>query len=816
MIRTSLAAILLSVATLPADKILAVDFDSKQAFATYCTGCHGAEEQKGERRFDQLRFPIVDNDTLVETQDAIDQLVLGDMPPDDSDQPDENTRQKLIEYLRTQTEQYHQSQTTTGGETVLRRLNRREYLNTVRDLFQLNTQMFDPSRNFPQDDLIDHFDNVGNRLATTGFLLEQHLIAADQVIEKAFAPETKPVIQHWHFKAPFIQQQELEYAHREAFDSKYLCVHETNNSENHWGEYAPILKFRDGAPHHGRYEIQVLVEGQNRDHPHPSHQVDIDKDEPMLMGIIPGNPNLGKLSDPQPFETRLAVIEVPDGKPQWFTRTIWLDQGFSPRFTYLNGPSNARNLQSRIGLKMLKEQGRKMERFGEHYVQALKEGKLPHLRIHEIKIKGPIYDAWPPPSRQTILGEQAFTRDRIEEIVTRFMAKAYRRDVAPAEVDQMLSVARRSEAAGRTAYESLKDTLTAVLCAPGFLYLDEKPDAPNSTKLSDVALANRLSYFLWSSMPDDALVVAASEGSIRAPKRLRSEVDRMLQDPKASEFYAGFCDSWLGLRELGGMPPDRNEFSPYYSKDLRPLMLQETRLFLRHLVEENLSLLNCLDSDFTFVNRTLGRFYGMPDMKGYTFRKVTLHNKHRGGLLGHASVLTVTANGIETSPVTRGVWVLENLFGTPPSPPPDNVEPLDPDTRGTKTIREQLAKHRNVPACNECHRRIDPPGFALESYDPIGRWRTHYAKNQKIDASGQFVNGDKFEDIVELKQLLLAREDQFTRTEIEKLLVYGTGRQIEATDRPEIDRLVSEAKKNEYRFRDTLQSVIESSIFQSR
>ena len=245
-------------------------------------------------------------------------------------------------------------------------------------------------------------------------------------------------------------------------------------------------------------------------------------------------------------------------------------------------------------------------------------------------------------------------------------------------------------------------------------------------------------------------------------------------------------------------------------------MLQETQLFTRHLVNENLSLLNFLNSDFTFANKTLAQFYELPPMKGYEFQKVALTDGKRGGLLGHSSVLTVTANGIETSPVTRGVWVLENLLGTPPSPPPDDVELPDPDARGAKSIREQLEKHRNTPACNECHQKIDPPGFALENFTPIGKWRDRYNGTGKIDTSGVFSDGSEFSDIVGMKKILLQRPDQFSRTLIKKLLIYGTGRQIEATDRPEIDRLVEEVKKSNYRFRDTLMLVIQSSIFQSK
>lgn len=795
-------------------------FSAQGALEAYCTSCHGSEKQKSERRFDQLRLPIENNDSLALVQEIIDELVLEEMPPKKTKQPDPKTRQALIRSLRMHMKRFRETNKSSGGETVLRRLNRREYRNTVRDLLNLNMQMFDPTQNFPRDQTADHFDNVGNALVTTGFLLEQYLFAADQVIEKALSPETKPQVQTWRFKAPFQQQPELTFAQREAHESKYLCLLETINSMNHFGEYAPILQFKEGVPHNGRYKIRVLAEAKSRKHLHPNHQVSIDKNEPMLLGIVPGNVSFGALHQPQPLERLLAKNEVLDGEPQWLTSEVWLDKGFTPRFIYINGPSRVRDNMGRLGLELIKKKGVKNDRFGRHYAMAMKFAKLPHIRIHEIEIKGPLYDQWPPESHRAILGKESFASEHATKIISAFMNKAYRRQATPEELRGILDVARRSLGAGRTPYQSLKDTLKAILCSPAFLYLDEQTAAPSDTKLSDDAFANRVAYFLWSSMADEQLLAAAKNHSIRNPQTLQSEVARMLQDPRANALFEGFTDNWLMLRDLGTQPPDRKNFTDriYYEKNLRPLMLEETQLFFRHLMEENLSLLNFLESDFTFANKTLAQLYKLPPMQGYEFTKVKLNTDKRGGLLGHASVLTVTANGIETSPVTRGVWVLENLFGSPPPPPPDDVEPLDPDTRGATTVREQLAKHRSVPACNECHQKIDPLGFALENFDVIGRYRWNYKNGNgpKIDASGAFPNGDNFEDVVGLKRALLERKDQFTLALIEKLLVYGTGRQMEIVDRPEIDRLLEDFKGNDYRLRDGLMSVIQSSVFQSR
>ena len=790
--------------------------DLSQALNAYCIDCHGPDKQKGERRVDQLTFPLPDGDAAMLAQEIVDQLVYGDMPPKKAEQPGEKERLRWINQLRNQIQQYRENSQSVGGETVLRRLNQREYRNTVRDLLGVNLDMFDPARNFPRDQTSHNFDNIGDVLTTSGFLLDRYLDAADQVVEKAFAPAEKPEVRNWHFTAPFEQQPELIRAHRMAFKSKYLCIHETINSDRHWGEYAPILKFNNGVPQQGRYEIELLVQGLNRDHPHPKSKVNIDTDEPMWLGVIPGNIKHAALHDPQPFEKVLAKLEVPDGEPEWRKTTVWLDKGYTPRFIWLNGLSGARSLHSRIGLQMLKKEGKGNNPFGAHYIKTLREGQLPHIRIHEIKIRGPIYDEWPPANRVSLLGGQSFAPERTKTILRDFAARAFRRPVTEEEVARLMAVVQRRKAAGVDALEALKDALKVALCSPSFLYLDDESQRGQGRKLTPHAFASRLSYFFWATLPDAELLAAASDGTLYETAVLQRQVDRMLADPRAAAFYSGFLDSWLNLRELGGMPPDRRAFAVYYEKDLRPLMLRESRLFARHLVEENLSLMNFVDSDFTFANKTLAQFYGLEPMSGYEFRKVALNNRNRGGLMGQAGVLTVTANGIETSPVTRGIWILENVFGTPPPPPPDDVEPLDPDVRGATTVRDRLMKHRDTPACNDCHQKIDPPGFAMENFDPIGRWRGRYGSKREIDASGELPSGESFDDVVEFRKLLLKREEQFTRMFVEKLLTYGAGRRMEAADRAEVDRIVADARKAGLGARDVLQLVVESRILHSR
>ena len=370
------------------------------------------------------------------------------------------------------------------------------------------------------------------------------------------------------------------------------------------------------------------------------------------------------------------------------------------------------------------------------------------------------------------------------------------------------------------------DAIKAALCSPAFIYLAESTAAAGAGELGAHDLASRLAYFMWGTMPDAQLRSLADSGELREAEVLASELARLLADPRSEQFISGFLDSWLNLRALGGMPPNRDAFKTYYSKDLEAAMRRETQLFTRHLIDGDRPLQDFLDARYTFVNAALAQHYGIkaefaPE-EAHRFRRVELSDRRRGGLLGMGSVLTVTANGIETSPVNRGVWFLETILGTPPSPPPDDVPAIDPDVRGTTSVRELLAKHRDSPTCNECHQRIDPPGFALENFDPVGRWRSHYPIGRKrrgpeIDASGQLANGEAFENVVGFKDLLSQREQQFTRNLTERLLSYATGRRIEqAHDRPEVDRIVAELKAEGGGMRSLIEKCVASPIFRSQ
>ena len=369
------------------------------------------------------------------------------------------------------------------------------------------------------------------------------------------------------------------------------------------------------------------------------------------------------------------------------------------------------------------------------------------------------------------------------------------------------------------------DTIKLVLCSPSFLYLSEITPGDESKRLNGYDLASRLSYTLWSEPPDDELFAIAQSGRILRSKVLRRQIKKMIRDPRSDQFIAGFLDSWLGLREIGNLPPPRKSAPEYYAEDLPYSMKQEARLLFRHLLGENDSAMRLLDADYSFIDKRLAALYKLPEQEKLRFadgfQRISLKDHaQRGGLLGMASVLTVSANGVETSPVTRGVWVSENLLGITPPAPPDDVPSIDANVSGAKTIRERLQLHSTDSTCAGCHRRIDPLGYGLENFDPIGRWRSKYPKPQggtEVEASGKFPSGDAYSDFSSFKESLATRRgEQFARNLIEKLLTYATGRHMERADQFEIDELLREATEKDHALHDLLVDTLTSNIFRSR
>lgn len=780
----------------------------------YCIHCHGEEKQKGDRRWDTLRLPIEDTTSLLQVQEILDILNLGEMPPIEEDkQPSVSETKRIVEALTSTLESRYSLLKSTGQQTVFRRLNRREYRNTIRDLLNIDVSGFDPTQSFPRDQVEHHLDTIGDHLVTSGYLLDQYIEAADQIIEKVFAEKEKPPVQTWRFTDNFKQQPEMDGALRDWANYEFIALYETPLSQRHEGAYAKIHGFEQGVPHDGFYQIRANAIAKNRIHDHPEKRVSTNKNEPIQLGIVPGNQRYGDLSRPQPIEPQLALFELKDEILEWREATVWLDKGTTPRFTYPNGMVGLRGNFRPIADAFTAASNGELKNvdFSDRRLIAMQYGKLPHIQIHDVEITGPLYDSWPPPSQKSLLGDTPFSPDRLRELVTHFSTRAYRRPVEVAELDSLMTFVGRRINEGATPFEAYKDCLKRILCSPSFLYLHEPSESGQT--LDAYALAARRSYFLWSSMPDEKLLSFATDETIQNPDTLKLELRRMLKDPKSQAFLNSFVDSILTLSDLGTQPPDRKLYPLYYARNLKDHMRTETLLFARHMLEENLPLSRFLDADFTFINGSLAELYGYETDAGTEFEKVSIPDQRRSGILGHASILTVTANGIDTSPVVRGVWMLENLLGTPPSPPPPDVEPFDPDTRGTTSIREQLEKHRENATCYDCHRKIDPMGFAFESFDAIGQWRDRYDSGVPVDASGTMPDGSTYENVEEFRGVLLTRMPQIARALTSKLLSYATGRRMEPADRPAIDAIVKELEERGNGFYDLVELVITSEPF---
>lgn len=443
----------------------------------------------------------------------------------------------------------------------------------------------------------------------------------------------------------------------------------------------------------------------------------------------------------------------------------------------------------------------------------------------QYKIEGPLFDSWPPESVRTTIGSN--TIPDLEDaaarlaLLSRFAARAFRRPVTRDEMaiwEQHLNARFASQAgslrhgAQRDWREAFIETMSAMMASPDFLYLlEEEGD------LSPFRLASRLSYFFWSTMPDRDLFVLTQSGKLKDPEALKQHVLKMLDDPRSQRFSNSFANQWLSLDTLGTMPPDSKLFR-FYNESLEAAMLNETRQFFRHVLQENRSVREFIDSDYTFLNGRLASLYGVPfksaDDKtdgGKLVLTKLPERSRRGGILGHASVLTLTSNGVETSPVTRGVWVLEHFLGTPPPPPPAEVPTLVPDLNGAQTVRQMLEKHRSDPACMKCHQRMDPLGFAMESFDPVGRFRMNYSKRQKVSTKGRF-KGQPFSDINGLKQILASDVRPFARNLIVRIAEYAKGRKLVAADYPTVEAILTAVEKDDFKLKDIVYQVAVSNL----
>jgi len=812
----------------------------------HCFACHGADKQENELRFDTLKTELATNESLETWQAIVDQLNLGAMPPKERLQPKETQLNDAIELITAELKEAYAKQRSTGAKTVMRRLNRYEVRNTLRDLFYLqgnanydpllvskledrngngraqwNSE--DPTREFPADDVEEGFDNIGSRLIMSDFLLKQMISAAEYSLNAASHFEEKPNLEPRRFESPIrkdgpgagIQRyaRELELG----YDAIYQRYREPGASTGGLGRVSSSELARSGVGLTARYRITIEASAHYQRHDW-GELIQSPQDEPIVLGLHVADAKRGGLGE-NPTSRQLTQWALPgNGSKQTLTFDCWLDATWFPWLGWENAPYDRNLKPSKLVEKFLAsayqpppaKDATKEEKqaYEPNMAKALFAVgyRGPQIRIYSLTIE-PLEKSWPPQSHIALYGE---TDDvPIKDLVLQFARRAFRREVNPEAITRYVQLAEHQLKEGAKREEALQAAYTAIIASPRFIYLQE-----SNSRLDSYELASRLSYFLWSSMPDEELFSLASQGKLHDDKVLLAQVERMLNDRKSAAFTRRFPQRWLRTDKLGTMPPPGGF---YFHRNMESEMREQLDAFFGHLVRTNGPIRQFIDSDYTFLNERVAQWiYKRNDVWGDAFRKVPALSPHGGGILTMPAVMTATANGVDTSPVVRGVWVLESVLGAPPSPPPPDVEPLSPDLRNAKTIREQLVAHREQQACNKCHRNIDPLGFPFENFDELGLWRTHYrvpGGSLPIESSAALVNGRKVADIGELKKVLLEREDEFTRNLTEKLLTYASGRVLEPIDRRTVNEIVEESKKQGGGLRNLIKLVVQSDVF---
>jgi hypothetical protein len=688
-------------------------------------------------------------------------LAAGEMPPKKKPQPTREEKEFVINWIENTLTKVDCGQPQDPGRVTVRRLNRAEYNNTIRDLCGVD---FKPADDFPSDDVGYGFDNIGDVLSLQPILLEKYMAAADKILESAlklpdpivtdkqtFRPQQISAIPRSAKSRANVKGRQVD---RITFTSEGSAFLPQNYNFTAEGEYA--LRFRGWGTNIGGEFPKAVIRVDGKD-------------------------------------VKAFAVDAPQDRPQTYEARA--------RFTAGN---------KRIAVAFLNP------------FEDKEEKKFREFGVETIEVEGPFNPVSRPDPESVkllLVARPAGPAEKLaaaEKVLTNFARRAYRRPVKPEEAQRLLRLFEVADSQGEPFEKAVRLPMKAVLCSPHFLFrIEEDPKDPNAVRtLNDFEFATRLSYFLWSSMPDEDLFRLAEAGTLRKPEVLESQVRRMLRDPKARALSENFAGQWLQLRSLATLAPDKGYF-PNWDDDLGQAMAREAELFFEHVVREDRSVLEFLDADYTFANERLARHYGIPGVRGAEFRQVKLPDGRRGGVVTMASTLTVTSNPTRTSPVKRGKWILENILGTPPPPPAPDVPELPPTGQLKGTLRQQMEQHRENPSCASCHAKLDPLGFGLENFDGIGGWRTADNK-QPIDASGELPDGSKFDGPAELRKVLLGKADQFRRCFAEKLLTFGLGRGLEYYDKCAVDEIVKKAAGGQDRFSAVVLAIVESDPFQKR
>ena len=764
---------------------------------TYCFGCHTGDQPAAEISLDVFS----DDMSLIENRDiwdrVLDMVATGYMPPSESDvQPPLEASEAFVKHIEAIFEHADRTAKPDPGRITVRRLNRVEYKNTVRDLLGVD---FDPTENFPADDVGHGFDNIGDVLTMSPLLMERYLEAAEAIATRVILVEPPPPSKRYQ------RGSRLNPRHDDVPDTRFRLLDPTATEAWKSGPFTTGAAFFRMSPDeeiiykatlHAEtdsetpVEVALFIEGEALAEVSPSEEL------AHLVGVDPAAENRIKI---------LKTFEVTSRDPKKNQTLEFLVTGIP-------------NIE-KVGIAMVKPTA------GEPSAK---------LQIRTLWAEGPL-DTRPDTQLEILACTPDIPQiDQTREVLTRLLRRGYRRPPTETEIAQLVQFVGAIQADGMKWEAGIQEAIKVILCSPKFLFrleLDDRPQGPEPYAIDEFQLASRLSYFLWRSMPDDELFELASQNQLTA--NLETQVKRMLADPKATEMARDFGTQWLQIQRLATVTPDQERF-PTFGRRLRAAMLKETELFLESIFREDRSVLDLLDADYTFLNQELANHYGIADtngnwlyqketvpggeaIKGKAFQRVALQGSSRGGILTHASVLTVTSNPTRTSPVKRGRWVLEQVLGTPPPPPPPDVPELEEDeaeTTGT-TLRELLEQHRADPACANCHAKMDPIGFALENYNAIGAFRNKDGEIE-IDTTAELPDGTTFEGITDLKQILKDKKQEFVRCLTEKLLTYALGRGLEYYDRPTVDRIVAQLEAEGYRSSALITEIVKSDPFRLR
>lgn len=799
-----------------------------------CVGCHQGAQAAAALDLKTLPFDLGHTHNYSRWVRVHDMVRDRQMPPAGAKIADAD-RAAFQTSLGQALNQQEQQRVKLEGRSVLRRLNRYEYENTVRDL--LDAPWLQLRDSLPEDGMLARFNKSGQALDVSHVQMARYLETAEDALklvhqagqhkggtERFYARDQKRLQNRMRYTSfnrhperatipivgfaaqPDVLTEKAPFSQPETRDLEGFATPAGNyvGNEHHFDQFT--------AAAGGRYKLTFHAYS-------------------LWIHTVQSNANRGdKKSYWRPDRTRTAqgrtlepvtIYALNKGGKRLLGS---FDVGPEPKLHELEVqlvpgdqilPDAARLFRSRPGF------------IGSP--QATAEG-MPGVAYRWMDVAGPLDAAAARASYTRLFDEAVPAETRLRQ----FVERAYRRPVALAEIERYTKIMSDRRASGSSAAEALIAGYTAVLCSPGFLYFEERPGPLNAW-----ALASRLSYFLWNSAPDAELRKLAANGSLLRAGVLQAQTKRLLADPRSRRFTDAFLDYWLDLRRLNETTPDVVLYPDYYLDDLLTESAEaETQLFFAHLLQKNLPARTVVQSDFTLVNSHLARHYALPPVEGVAMRLVTLPPGHlRGGLLTQASVLKITANGTTTSPVLRGAWILERILGETRPPPPAGVPAVEPDTRGATTIRQQLDAHRSVASCAACHRKIDPPGFALENFDILGGWRERYrstdsgepvkgiGKNgheftfragQPVDASGELTPGARFGNVAELKALLARDERRLARNLVQQFIAYGTGGPVGFADRAEVERILDAARADSYGVRTLLQQVVQSRLFTAK